>query len=866
MTKAIAGTRQTISYPLPANGYLNQWLVAGPQAIAVPDLTAFDRSNLKAAIVQAYHNHDLLLPERPAEADNFVLHDAHGDATLPWHAVTCGDDHFVNVTAFYHNCHYLRTWAYTEVISPATTSSTLALTTNGPADVWVNGVHVHRHLHFEHQIAQSVSLEADLREGANEILVCFEAVAIRECPYLMALQITAAQKAERSWQIQLPTTLPLDRRQTLETIFRAATVDRTLYHREDEVIVRWPADLKANSKIGVRLQTPGGRIYAEGHPTVKAGEKVNLGKAYTRPDGDYLVTLMPDPQEYYEHNVRILRHIPIRIANGKFSEATAGTYAERRQEALTAAIPHTNSIYSEIAKMALGQWSSLNLKRWTETIDHCNQRADCSDFYLIGMLGALLRFGDDPNFPAELKAAIEECALQFKYWMDEPGDDAMCYWSENHQILFHACEVLAGQLYSEKTFTNVQQTGEWHQQKGEQLAVAWLQKRASGGFREWDSNTYFEHDVLALSHLADLAADDTVAEMSAIVLDKLFFTMAVNSFRGIFGSTHGRTYSPFIKGGRLEPTSGIAHLLWGVGGNNSHILGSVSLACAESYELPPAIYEIGATPVEEMWNKERHAGTLEMACDCAEGEWAIDKVTYKTADYMLSSAQDYRSGEAGYQQHIWQATMGPDAVVFVNHPPCVSEEGSHRPNFWHGNVVLPRVAQWQDLLIAIHRVPEDDWLGFTHAYFPTLGFDEYQLRGGWAFARRGDGYLALRASSGMELVTNSAGIQEELRAHGPETIWICQMGRAAQDGSFAEFQEKVVALPVTVDGLTVNMQSLRGDQLRFGWTGPLLRNGVEEAITGFKHYDNPFCSCELDEDAMVIRSWNHAMQLDFSGV
>ncbi|MCB0111243.1 MAG: hypothetical protein KDE53_35215, partial [Caldilineaceae bacterium] len=434
MTNSIAKPLQTVQFPLPQSGYVDRWLVAGPQAIAVPNLTAFDSSNLKAAIVERFHNTNRLVTERPAEAAGLSIDDDHGTATLSWRAVSCGDDHFVNCTTFYHNCHYLRTWAYAEVLSPTTTSSTVWLTTNGPADVWINGTHVHRHSHFEHQIAQRVPLEAEFSEGTNEILVCFEAVAIRECPYVMALQIAAANQATTPWQIQWPTTLPLKRRQTLSTIFAAATLDRTFYHHEDEVIVRWPADLKASSKIGVRLQTPSGRIYAEGHPVARAGEKVNLGKAYTRPDGDYLVTLMPEPQEYYEQNVRLVRHIPIRIANGKFSEVAQGTYAERCREALTAAIPHVNTIYSEIAKMALGLWSNLNLNRWTETIERCNQRADCSDFYLVGMLGAVQRFGDDAHFPDELKAAIEACALQFKYWMDEPGQDAMCYWSENHQI------------------------------------------------------------------------------------------------------------------------------------------------------------------------------------------------------------------------------------------------------------------------------------------------------------------------------------------------------------------------------------------------------------------------------------------------
>ena len=132
--------------------------------------------------------------------------------------------------------------------------------------------------------------------------------------------------------------------------------------------------------------------------------------------------------------------------------------------------------------------------------------------------------------------------------MDQPGADAMCFWSENHQILFHTCEILAGQLLPDELFANAGLTGSQHRAKGEERALSWLRKRAAGGFREWDSNTYFEEDVLALSHLVDLAENDDVRELAAVVLDKMFFGLAVNSFKGAFGSSHGRTYSPYIKG------------------------------------------------------------------------------------------------------------------------------------------------------------------------------------------------------------------------------------------------------------------------------------------------------------------------------
>ncbi|MCB0064191.1 MAG: hypothetical protein KDE19_18840, partial [Caldilineaceae bacterium] len=421
MTQQAVSTT-TITYPLDANGYIHHWLVAGPQAIPVADLTQFDATQRKPAIAQQYHSADLLVTEPPAEAAELSVNDQHGGTTFPWQVYYCAADHFVDHSTFYHTCHYLRTWAAATVESPHTVNgATLVLTTNGPAAVWVNGEHVHRHVEFHHQIPQSVAFTADLQEGDNEIVVCFEGVAIRECPYVMALQIkdaaTTAAKTNgtgpaHGWQVKLLTTLPPKRRQILETIFQAATLEQSLYHHEDEITVWWPDDLQVMGKIGVRLQSVDGRIYAEGHPTAQAGGKVKLGKAYTRPDGRYWVTLMPEPEEYYVHNVRLTRRMSLHIANGKFSTTPTGTYPERARDALLAATVH-NNLYSGIAKMALGQWDRLRLKTWTDMIERLNARMDCSDFYLIGMLGALQRFGNNPNFPTELRDAITDCALNF---------------------------------------------------------------------------------------------------------------------------------------------------------------------------------------------------------------------------------------------------------------------------------------------------------------------------------------------------------------------------------------------------------------------------------------------------------------------
>lgn len=845
------------------DGFVHQWLYAGPQAISVENLEQFQGADYKLQIAQHYYTPESLIADAPLEMATFSI----DGADLRWRPYRALDDHLVDMTAFYHTTHYLRSWGFTGVLATGDQQVDMVLTTNGPADVWINGAHVHRQEHFSHQDPKSVAFQAGLKDGLNEILVRFEEVAARECPYAMALQIQGLEHPERPVRVPV-TNMSIGRRLMLENILDHTTLDRDVYVSDQVVQLNWPEDMAISSKMGARLQKPDGRIYAEAHPVAIGGKSQKMVRAYEVPEGELRLFLMAPPEEYYEANMRVQKEYSLYAFRNKFSEQPYGSYDERRIEALRdAAYRLGGSLYSEIAKMELGLWKRLDPQVIIKALDKINMREDCSDFYLVGILGILARYVDDESFPADLRAPMEECVLNFKYWDDEPGADAMCYRTENHSILFHTCEVLAGQMFPERVFTNVNETGAWHLEKGTRLAHEWLQQRAHYGFQEWDSNCYFEEDILALAYLVDLCEDGDLQEMAAVVLDKMFFTMALNSFKGVFGSTHGRTYTPYIKGGRREATSGIQRIAWGMGCFNESIRGSVALACAKQYQVHDLLYAVAIDKPEEVWNRERHgAGSTGEGTDVnGPTGWGVDKVTYKTPDYMLASAQDYRPGQKGYQQHIWQATMGPDAVVFVTHPSKVSEEGSHRPNYWHGNYVLPRVAQWKDVLFAIHDLPEDDWLGFTHAYFPEYAFEEHALQDGWAFGKAGDGYIALYAAQGLERIVTGQNAFRELRSQGRKNIWVCQMGRAALDGTFEEFQEKVLAAPPEVDleALKVTYANLRGQTLAFGWEGPLTIDGEEQAITGFKHYDSMYCEADLPATGMELKFLDWVLRLNF---
>jgi len=849
-----------LEYPL-YNGYIHSWIVAGPQALEVKELERFQGPDWKMQVARHYHQGEHGLTGSPEENGPCKVGNFQGE----WRYIRTKDDHFVDVSAFYHLTHYLKAWAWCELYSPLDQQVEMILTTNGPADVWVNGQHSHRQEHFYHQIPRRVKFQQQLLQGYNQILVRMEEVAARECPFTMALQLPGYQ-VEGEYEnkiIRIATKAPdVKRRMFLENLFEASTLRQDVYRRDDDIELFLPEGPASSAEFNIRLQNLKAEIYGEAFRNLRREASVAMAKAYEIPEGNYQLMLLPTHKEFYEDQIRITRYYDLYATRNKYSTEPYGTYEERRIEALQDAASREVSVFCEIAKMELGFWDSVSKQVVLDAIEGINQRKDCSDFYLCGLLSMYYRYHDRPEFPEWIKQPLESCILNFKYWNDEPGSDAMCYTTENHSLLFHACEILAGQLYPERIFSNVNQPGSWHIAKGERLALEWLSNRAATGFKEWDSNTYFEEDTLSLATLATYANNAHVWEMAAVVLDKMYFTMAVNSYKGVFGSTHGRTYTPMIKGGYRECTTGISRLLWGMGIFNDRVLGTVSLALS-NYELPPLIAAIAADLPDEMWSREQHIGSEQDFRNSGSIGSGVNKVTYKTADYMLCSAQDWHPGEKGYQQHIWQATLSPLATVFTTHPPCAAEDGSHRPNFWHGNETLPRVAQWKDVLVAVYNFSQDDWMGFSHAYFPAHAFDEYAVQGDWAFGRVGDGYLALTAARGLHFMTSGDNAYREIRSHGCENVWVCQMGRAALDGSFAQFKEKVSGMPVAFSGLEVNLTSLRGETLRFGWTGALKVNGKIKKLSGFKHYDNPYASVKLGAPSMQIAYGSEAMKLDF---
>ena len=132
---------------------------------------------------------------------------------------------------------------------------------------------------------------------------------------------------------------------------------------------------------------------------------------------------------------------------------TERLYLQRQKTYLESELPFepepgrgVSEPFTQFPRLVLGV-GPLNEALLRAPLNMIHERRDCSDFALSGLLRILYRFGNSPLLTAAMRAEIEDAVLGFCYWYDQPGVRGMCFHTENHQILFHACEVLAGQLF-----------------------------------------------------------------------------------------------------------------------------------------------------------------------------------------------------------------------------------------------------------------------------------------------------------------------------------------------------------------------------------------------------------------------------------
>ena len=245
---------------------------------------------------------------------------------------------------------------------------------------------------------------------------------------------------------------------------------------------------------------------------------------------------------------------------------------------------------------------------------------------------------------------------------------------------------------------------------------------------------------------------------------------------------------------------------------------------------------------------------------------------FRTPDAMLSSVQDYRAGLPGLQEHIWGATLGSEIQVFATHPADATSAPPRGRTRGPDSAVLPRVHQDRDTLLVVHRIPDDDWIGTTHLWFPVEQCDEWQRS--WQLAGRPVGRTATSRSPPPAGCDRSSPATRRCSAGGQSgTVPVTSPPSAAPttDGSFDDF---VAALAEPEFGGTPAEPSVRwtardGRVLDLGWVGAFTVDGTvpgtspDGSVDDPLHLDNPATKQAFGAETLKVEWMGERLVLDY---
>lgn len=403
-------------------------------------------------------------------------------------------------------------------------------------------------------------------------------------------------------------------------------------------------------------------------------------------------------------------------------------------------------------------------------------REDCADFLLLPLLVIYKDFKQ--QLPGSLVILIEQTILNFRYWLDEPGNDVMWFWSENHAFCFHIAQYAVGNMFSDNFFTNAQHLGHEHAHKGKDRLNRWFDAIEKNGLAEWNSTSYYPIDIIALLCLRELSTDSDITERTNKLLDNICCMMALHASSGVATGSMGRSYEKEQFAGPSSELGAISQLLWG-----DRYLDS---PCRTSALFVYSDYE----PTQEMARLANPAPSDIIQAYYCQGYNQYSKLRlWKTKDIQLSTAVNHSPGTPGHQQHIVDVTMSanPFARFWVNHPGDLDIWGELRPSYWAGNGILPHAYQRENIASLIFDLSEHP-IDFTHAFLPTEICDQVVSSEHWLFAQVKTGYIAIYSST--PLVPLKVGLYKgsEWRSYARSSAWLIYVGSEALHGSFEDFQ------------------------------------------------------------------------------
>lgn len=673
----------------------------------------------------------------------------------------------LDFSGFWHVPHRLKRWARTRLFPAQTGNAPFQVTTCGGLHVWVDGVHVAAFEPYTRNAAQTCNMVLPLRAGGSDVVLLVEDMAERDTNVFV----------EMTWQGDAPIMAGLETSAdpaaiaTLMDLARAVRPEQVVFDGSTPLRLTFdqpaPMAVQVDAEIGQSVHlSHKPPLFAANATLAKGTNTLAIGALDGLPDAYHPLKL-----SFSVGAARVERAIGFALLRQPQPQALSGDLAARKATALAFAARYGQDRMGRVLAL-LARGLPLDARArdaLTDTLDGIEARRDCSDFVMVPLLWAYGRHADD--LPADLRDRARDAILNYRYWMDEPGNDTMWFWSENHVLCFHVSEYIAGGLFPDDVFPNSGLTGAQHRALATRRMTRWYDSVAAHGLAEWNSAAYYPIDFIGLLAMEHWATGE-MKHRAAGILDQLFTMIALHTCGGVSAGTMGRAYDKELRAGPLSELAPFAATAFGTGWLNDGVA-ALPEFCIGGYVPPPGLSAY-AQPAEGTAIEARYV----------QGHGPAARLAlHKTAQVQLSASVDSPPGSAGHQQHLIDLQMAarPFARIWINHPGEDDPWGSNRPSYWAGNGTMPRVAMAGNRSLFLSVLGPAPRLGLTHAYAPLTEFDEVRRGEDWMVLRAGRGVAILKASGPIVTAQHGPGAGLEHRVTGETTGWALVAGDCVGD-------------------------------------------------------------------------------------
>jgi hypothetical protein len=670
----------------------------------------------------------------------------------------------LDLSGFWFRPTRLATWARTFLHADEAGAAKVRLGTCGGAVLWLNGTEVGWAAPYSRNLEEKFEFDLALETGLNEIIIFFDDLAERDARYFFQLDYLSGPAAS----VVVPVPCPSDVAEDVEATLDGMHFDRTAY-LDGDITLLLASPLPVDVAVNVAVE--GDFMSTE-----------RFDHDFVLRAGDARLTICPSekaPADFRHFRITLdvdgfvaSRSLGVEICHTKRQGVAPAALADRIAETLDEISEFserdTVRAFARLASGRAGADTDAMIEEILPSIEDCH---DCADFSLVPLIWARTVWGSDIG--EKTRNRIDHAILNYRYWMDEPGNDVQWYFSENHALLFHTSAYLAGHLLAGSTFVRSGREGKEQGAVGAARVRAWLDHFEAWEMAEFNSAPYFPIDLKGLTALAALSPDADIAERARKGIVRLCEIIARSAHHGMVTAAQGRSYEHTLCAGRSLELSGVARLLWGKGwyGRRVHALPQLAVCLRDHGLIVPESLQMVAC----------HQADEHQEWRFAQGENSFAALYhYKSREFAMGSAAHYRWNEWGYQETILHLRIGerPEAAIWINHPGESIQFGYGRPSFWGGSGTLPRVHQYRGLAV-LEFSTFDEQPDFTHAWFPVAQFDESVVRGSLALARSGRGAVLLRGNTELVAVKDGPSANAELRQYGRNTRWIVRACKAS---------------------------------------------------------------------------------------